>query len=156
MRTKPFTFVKTKRIKTVTEHKGICVDLTVQEAADLAAYLKPAQTPDCRFTNLLNALEAFCEENNAKSDLSNDPTQRCFRMVTQKEAQATRFLAYAPTRTPIVPRKAKVGDEVVNVDGLKWTIRSTPGLFVKDACGPGSVWRFVDTLETVVAAEERA
>lgn len=35
MRVKDFTFKKTKRIKQVTEHRGICIDLTEQEAADL-------------------------------------------------------------------------------------------------------------------------
>lgn len=47
MRAKPFTFKKTKRVKTVTEHRAICVDLTEQDAADLRALLGAVE---CRET----------------------------------------------------------------------------------------------------------
>jgi hypothetical protein len=79
---KPFTFKKTKRVKVITEHQGISVDLTVKEAADLVAYLAPASTPDCRFLDLLRTLRAFAEANGGKSDLepARDRQDYAFRM----------------------------------------------------------------------------
>lgn len=44
MRTKEFTFKKTKRVKTVTEHPAISVDLTVSEARLLAYHLNAVPT----------------------------------------------------------------------------------------------------------------
>lgn len=86
MRTKPFTFKKTERVKVVTEYKGISVDLTVQEAADLAAYLTPAMTPDCRFIPLLEALQAFIGANGGvKSDLVHCDVVGGFTMVALKD-----------------------------------------------------------------------
>ncbi len=80
MRVKPFTFTKTKRVK--TEHKGISIDLTVKEAADLAAYLSVAATPDCRYNDLYDALSCFARENGVSSDLtpSLGTTIWCFKM----------------------------------------------------------------------------
>lgn len=83
MRTSEFTFKKTKRVKVVTEHAGISIDLTVQEAADLAAYLRPVGTPDCRYQPLYEAVSGFAKKHGAVSDLvpvmGTDPY--CFRMV---------------------------------------------------------------------------
>lgn len=81
MRTKTFTFQKTKRIKVTEVTPAICVDLTVKEAADLVAYLKPANTPDSRFMPLLEALRAFTTEHGVKSDLKPGDEVLSFRMV---------------------------------------------------------------------------
>ena len=40
MRTHEFTFKKTKRVKTVTEHPAISVDLTRDEARELAGIME--------------------------------------------------------------------------------------------------------------------
>lgn len=39
MRTKPFTFTKTKTVKQKVQHRAISVDLTEQEASDLVELL---------------------------------------------------------------------------------------------------------------------
>lgn len=84
MRTKEFTFKKTKRVKQVEEHAAISIDLTVKEAADLVQYLAGAHTPDCRYQPLLDALRAFIiKYPEVKSDLVRDTrvTPYGFRMV---------------------------------------------------------------------------
>ncbi len=67
MRTNKFTFKKTKKIKVVEEHKGLSVDLTLQEASDLLAIIcriggiSKARTET--FEPLLDALKSFLSEN---------------------------------------------------------------------------------------------
>ena len=67
MRANEFTFKKTKRVKTVTEHQGISLDLTVTEAADLAELVGNCATGDKDCGNFMwdtyQALRAFVEKN---------------------------------------------------------------------------------------------
>jgi hypothetical protein len=73
MRSKPFTFKKTKRIKQVVHHPAISVDLTVQEAADLYVVLAHVAGADDvastvmneLFLPLLDAIEDFLLNNPA-------------------------------------------------------------------------------------------
>ncbi len=46
MRAKKFTFKKTKRVKTVTEHNGVCLDLTDEEARKLRNLVRYANWND--------------------------------------------------------------------------------------------------------------
>lgn len=83
MKTKEFTFKKTKRVKVVSEYHAISVDLTVKDAADLVAYLAGAHTPDLRYQPLLDKLRDFVNKHGGVSDLVRDisATPYGFRMV---------------------------------------------------------------------------
>lgn len=52
MRTKEFTFKKTKRVKTVTEHRAISIDLTVEEARSLLCWMCFEDATDDEFAKL--------------------------------------------------------------------------------------------------------
>lgn len=147
MRTNSFTFKKTKSVKIVTEYPAISIDLTVTEAADLAAYIRPASTPDCRFRELLYALKKFLWANgNPQSDLVPDNNVKAFRMVTRKgevsegevgEVKDVRTLAagnriYRPGRATYGTRDHGYAN-------------GAPGLFTDGLSEGGSGWRYCDT-----------
>ncbi len=73
MRTKEFTFKKTKRVKTVTEHPAISVDLTVQDAANLQALLGQATGPGSG-TTIYQALRDFVDKNNGTPEFEPSTT----------------------------------------------------------------------------------
>lgn len=124
MKTKTFTFKKTKRVKTVTEYPAISVDLTVKEAADLVAYLTPATTPDGRYQNLLDALRNFAREHGAVSDLVIDKhSTALFGGFVMKRAPllAQEKVAQAPASRPRKP-----GDLVYRPNGELGYTRERP------------------------------
>jgi hypothetical protein len=76
VRTNEFKFKKTKRVRTVTEHRGLCVDLTEQEVADIHELLmhvggiSAARTET--FKPLLEALSKFRSGSAAKIRIKTD------------------------------------------------------------------------------------
>jgi hypothetical protein len=64
MRTKPFTFTKTKRVKVTTEHPAISIDLTKAEAANLRKLLGRTSGPGSMglFSDLYEKLNEFAPD----------------------------------------------------------------------------------------------
>jgi hypothetical protein len=145
MRTNEFTFKKTKRVKTVTEHAGLSVDLTKEEAAALLELvLLGSETdesddgPDDVWTTMYNLAQAL------RKFIGPDETKRV-------EA------AVAGESCPNARRTAVKGDLIYYVGpdefatkthtkATPWKILSSPDIF--SASGN---WRHADTDELVTA-----
>jgi hypothetical protein len=136
MRAKKFTFKKTKRVKTVTEHTGVCLDLTTEEA------------------ELLNRMMLWYKVTQKGISYSGgDVLAGEINELLTRELGVPAELEYFTPVTNVKPRKAKIGDKIYSPGGSytvsdPHAIVSTPSCFFSKNVGVDK-WYFADTGELV-------